>query len=230
MLNLPERLCHERNAGRADRSFGPHVIRNQVQQLRRSLQVPGPRGLPPRLRSERGRTEVEAATLERQPLWNDLRHEHGPFDIIGDVHGCCGRAGRAARQAGLCRSLPDRGGPLASTVYAHPAGRKAIFVGDLVDRGPRVLDTLQHRPRHGRCRQRALCVPGNHDVKLLRQACRGTEVQSRARPGRDARRNRSAARRKHVPQSCAGARGVSRFARQPLRARRRQAGRRPCRA
>jgi protein phosphatase len=22
-------------------------------------------------------------------VWNNLRHEHGPFDIIGDVHGCC---------------------------------------------------------------------------------------------------------------------------------------------
>src|SRR6188768_760470 len=30
VLHLPERLCHERNAGRADRSFGPHVIQNQI--------------------------------------------------------------------------------------------------------------------------------------------------------------------------------------------------------
>ena len=33
--------------------------------------------------------EVEAATVERVPLWNDRTDEHGPFDIIGDVHGCC---------------------------------------------------------------------------------------------------------------------------------------------
>ena len=26
--------------------------------------------------------------IERQPLWNNRKHEHGPFDIIGDVHGC----------------------------------------------------------------------------------------------------------------------------------------------
>ena len=32
--------------------------------------------------------EVEAAAIERQPLWNNRKSEHGPFDIIGDVHGC----------------------------------------------------------------------------------------------------------------------------------------------
>ena len=32
--------------------------------------------------------EVEAAVIERVPLWNDRTDEHGPFDIIGDVHGC----------------------------------------------------------------------------------------------------------------------------------------------
>src|SRR6476620_10040310 len=37
VLNLPERLCHERNQTRPDRQFGPHVVRNQSQQLRRSI-------------------------------------------------------------------------------------------------------------------------------------------------------------------------------------------------
>ena len=88
VLNLPERVCQERNRLRPDRDFGPHVVRNQMSQLRRSL-----RGL----RKEGFRhvfvletpEEVEAATIERVPLWNDRRDEHGPFDIIGDVHGCC---------------------------------------------------------------------------------------------------------------------------------------------
>src|SRR5437660_3115010 len=35
VLNLPERLCHERNRARPDRDFGPHVVRQQTQQLRR---------------------------------------------------------------------------------------------------------------------------------------------------------------------------------------------------
>src|SRR6476619_4898944 len=37
VLNLPDKLCHERNHSRPDRQFGPHVVRNQSQQLRRSL-------------------------------------------------------------------------------------------------------------------------------------------------------------------------------------------------
>lgn len=88
VFDLSEKLCQERNASRPDRQFGPHVIRNQAQQMRRSL-----RGLERegfryvfKLSSPE---EVDAVTIERQPLWNNRRDVHGPFDIIGDVHGCC---------------------------------------------------------------------------------------------------------------------------------------------
>src|SRR5439155_13573709 len=37
VLDLPERVCQERNRDRPDRDFGPHVVRNQTSQLRRSL-------------------------------------------------------------------------------------------------------------------------------------------------------------------------------------------------
>src|SRR5579884_1159013 len=37
VLDLPERVCQERNVGRPDREFGPHVVRNQKSQLRRGL-------------------------------------------------------------------------------------------------------------------------------------------------------------------------------------------------
>src|SRR5947209_9316058 len=75
VLNLPERLCQDRNRQRDDRNFGPHVIRQQQSQLRRSL-----RGL----RREgfrqvyvlKSAEDVEAATIEREPLWNDKRQEH----------------------------------------------------------------------------------------------------------------------------------------------------------
>ena len=39
VMNLPEKVCCERNKGRPDRQFGPHVVRNQVRQLRRSLKT-----------------------------------------------------------------------------------------------------------------------------------------------------------------------------------------------
>jgi protein phosphatase len=168
VLDLPERTCQDRNAGREDRNFGPHVIRNQKSQLRRGL-----RGLPREgfryvfvLQTPE---EVEAALVERVPLWNDRRDEHGPFDIIGDVHGCCDELEALLGELGYAVSVG--GGP----GYAHPEGRKAVFLGDFVDRGPRVLDTVR-LVRNMVEVGSALCVPGNHDMKLLRKL-RGRNVQ-----------------------------------------------------
>ena len=165
VLNPRDDICHERNRHRADRDFGPHVIRQQSQQLRRSL-----RGL----QREGFRhvfvletlEEVEAAVVERQPLWNNRKHEHGPFDIIGDVHGC------AEELEALLASL---GYAKTDGAYRHPAGRKAVFLGDLVDRGPRIVDV--YRLVHAMVNaESALCVPGNHDMKLLKKL-RGRDVQ-----------------------------------------------------
>ncbi|MCC9607769.1 polynucleotide kinase-phosphatase [Blastopirellula sp. JC732] len=176
VLNPPEDVCHDRNCDRADRQFGPHVIRQQRSQLRRSLRS---------LKREGFRhifvlnsvTEIDAAGIERVPLWNDKREEHGPFDIIGDVHGCCDELEGLLAQLGYQPSLVAPVGPslVSGPVYVHPEGRKAVFVGDLVDRGPRVLDVV--RLVAGMVASgNALCVPGNHDMKLLRKL-RGKNVQ-----------------------------------------------------
>jgi protein phosphatase len=87
VLNLPERVCQERNRERPDRDFGAHVVRNQTQQLRRSLRNLKREGFR-HIYELSSAEEVEAAEVVRQPLWNNLKDEHGPFDIIGDVHGC----------------------------------------------------------------------------------------------------------------------------------------------
>lgn len=175
VFNLPEGVCHERNRGRTDRSFGPHVIGQQKSQLRRSLRD---------LKREGFRhvfifdsvEEVEAAVIERVPLWNDRRDEHGPFDLIGDVHGCADELEQLLKALGYGQFLIAGHEPGWSNVsYVHQDGRKAVFVGDLVDRGPRVLDTLsivRNMVRFGS----ALCVPGNHDTKLLRKLS-GRNVQ-----------------------------------------------------
>src|ERR1019366_7946731 len=88
VLNMPEKICQERNRSRAGRSFGPHVVRQQQSQLRRNLRGLGREGFRHVFVLETPE-EVEAATVERVPLYNEKRHEHGPFDIIGDIHGCC---------------------------------------------------------------------------------------------------------------------------------------------
>ena len=175
VLNLPERLCQERNRSRNERDFGPHVVRQQHSQLRRSLRGLGREGFRHVFVLE-SPEEVEAATVERVPLWNDKRLEHGPFDFIGDVHGCCDELETLLQQLGYLVTSPEaKASVWGNRVYAHPQGRKAIFVGDLVDRGPRILDSVRlvrNMIVHGS----ALCVPGNHDMKLMRKL-RGKDVQ-----------------------------------------------------
>jgi protein phosphatase len=111
--------------------------------------------------------DVEPAVIERQPLWNNLKHEHGPFDIIGDVHGCFDEL------TDLLSLLGYQTGPAGS--WLHPAGRKMVFVGDLVDRGPKIPEVVRlvmDSVKSGS----ALCVPGNHDVKFMRKIW-GKDVQ-----------------------------------------------------
>lgn len=178
VLNLPEEVCQERNSSRPDRSFGPHVVRNQRSQLRRSL-----RGL----QREGFRhvfvldsvEAVEAAAVERVPLWNDKTNDLGPFDIIGDVHGCADELEELLRrlgyECGYRMDLDNYARGWSQSTWCHPNGRKAVFVGDLVDRGPRVLGTLSIA-RNMVASGSALCVPGNHDVKLLKKL-NGRDVQ-----------------------------------------------------
>jgi protein phosphatase len=161
-LNLPERICADRNKSRADRSFGPHVIRNQSQDLRRSLRNLEREGFR-HIHVLKTPEDVDAAVVERQPLWNNRRHEHGPFDIIGDVHGCIDELQDLLVQLGYQVVLEN-----GAYIVAPPAGRRAVFLGDLVDRGPgipSVLRLVMSMVEAGT----ALCVPGNHDMKLVRK-------------------------------------------------------------
>lgn len=168
VFDLPEKVCHERNQQRPERNFGPHVVRQHCQHLRRSLGGLKREGFS-HVFVLSSPEEVDNAVVERQPLWNNRKEEHGPFDVIGDVHGCADELEELLKQLGYERREERPGLSLSSgPVYAHPAGRKALFVGDLVDRGPRVLDVV--RLVHNMVAAgAALCVTGNHDNKLLRK-------------------------------------------------------------
>ncbi len=79
------------------------------------------------------------------------------FDLIGDVHG------DADRLVALLRKLdykPIRGG------WSHMDGRKVVYLGDLVDRGPKVRETLTIA-RAMVDAGTALMVLGNHELNLL---------------------------------------------------------------
>jgi protein phosphatase len=166
VLDLPEQICAARNAARPDRDFGAHVLRQQRTQLRRGLKGLRREGFH-RVYVLAGEADIAAATVSRERLWNDLRDRHGPFDVIGDIHGCYDELALLLDRLGYQVTADG-------TAASHPAGRTAVFVGDLVDRGPAtpaVLRLIMGMTAVGS----ALCVAGNHEAKLVR-ALRGRDV------------------------------------------------------
>ena len=164
VFDLSLAACLEHNEQRQDRRTPPHAIKRQHDTLRRSAK---------RLRKERftrvytlGSTEeLDSVEVARTRIWSDLRDDTGPFDIIGDVHGC---------HAELLSLLDRLGYDTAADPIAHPEGRRAVFLGDLVDRGPavaEVLDVAMSMAASGS----ALCIAGNHENKL-RRALAGRNV------------------------------------------------------
>jgi len=226
VLDVPDAVAEARNRERPERQgLKPHVIASHRRLLRQSLRS---------LRQEgfrhvfhlRGVAEVEAVQgIARERLYNDRRELTGPFDIIGDIHGCYDELvalldklgyvveaepvldprdlgvrvtlapvpppapllrGRGAEKTSAEADVPDvsevieslggkardlipesSGSPSPAREGAGGWGRQVVFLGDLVDRGPAspaVLRLVMHMVRDGL----ALCVPGNHDMKLLR--------------------------------------------------------------
>jgi protein phosphatase len=166
VLNVPERVCQDRNRTRPDRNFGPHVIRNQTQDLRRSLRGLEREGFR-HVFTLSSAEEIDTAEIVRQPLWNNLKHEHGPFDIIGDIHGCYDELLQLLEKLGWVKDQ--------NNIYQPPSPRKLVFLGDLVDRGPKSPEVVLF-VKFMVDRGQALCVPGNHDIKFMR-AIWGKKVQ-----------------------------------------------------
>jgi protein phosphatase len=173
VLNISERVCQERNQVRTDRRLGNHVAHRQLQNLRRSLRGLEREGFRHVLILS-SPEEAETIRLERVPLYNNKRTETGPFDIIGDIHGCYDELTALLSQLGYSQ-IQNRENGGSPSALVPPDGRKAIFLGDLVDRGPNspaVLRLVMQMVEQGH----AYCVPGNHDIKLLRKL-RGRDVQ-----------------------------------------------------
>jgi protein phosphatase len=169
VLDMPLWLCLERNASRRDRRLSESVIRSHRNQLQAAL---------PGLEKEGFRTihvlrsaaEVDHLDIVRQPNASNQKAETGPFDLIGDIHGCFDELSL------LLKALEYRVNRTRDgfEVY-HPEGRKLVFLGDLVDRGPKtpqVLRLVMDAVKSGD----AFCVAGNHDAKLVK-ALQGHKVK-----------------------------------------------------
>ena len=171
VFDVPEALCLERNAARPDRQLAPGVISRQRADLRRGLRGLGREGFRKVHRLSTAE-EVDTAVVSYEKQYNDRREDTGPFDVIGDVHGCRAELEELLDRLGYTLTRDDQGRPVGAS---HPAGRRALFLGDLVDRGPDspgVLRLVMGMVGAGT----ALCVPGNHENKLVK-ALRGKDVQ-----------------------------------------------------
>ncbi|MFZ2012961.1 MAG: polynucleotide kinase-phosphatase [Nocardioides sp.] len=169
VIDVPESVAIERNKQRPDREFGSHVVSRQHRDLERSLRRLGKEGFR-RVHVLRGTDVLETVEIVRERPWNDRKDNRGPFDIIGDVHGCASELRTLLTELGW----EIRYDGTAAIDATHPAGRQAVFVGDLVDRGPDtpgVLRLVLGMAASGH----ALCVSGNHEAKLVR-ALKGSKV------------------------------------------------------
>lgn len=175
VLDLPEKVCEERNQSRPDRNFGGHVIRQQHQQLKKSIRGLKDEGFR-QIYILKSLEEVDAVLkIKREKLYNDKKDETGPFDIIGDVHGCFDELQELLLKLGYSVNRTDETENNFGFSVIAPENRKAIFVGDLVDRGPdspSVLRLVMSMVNSGV----AYCVPGNHDLKLQKYL-NGKQVQ-----------------------------------------------------
>jgi len=163
VLDVPEDVCWQRTQNRPDRTFGRPVIARQHRDLRRSVGQLAREGFR-KIHVLRGQSEVDSAEIVYERLFNDRRDLTGPFDIIGDVHGCRAELELLLAELGYVLERDDAGRAVGA---AHPERRTAMFVGDLVDRGPDtpgVLRLVMGMVAAGT----AMCVSGNHEAKLLR--------------------------------------------------------------
>ncbi len=159
-FDVDEGTCTRRDAARS-RSVGASIVARHCRSAREArtavqhehwdaVHVLGPAAL-------------ESSELIRSPLPPDRRSERGSFDIVGDVHGCFAELEQLQEKLGY-----DGEG-------RHGQDRRLVFVGDLVDRGPRSLSVLR-RVLDLVAAGRALFVPGNHDSKFSRWL-RGRDVK-----------------------------------------------------
>ncbi len=160
ILETPLRKLMDRHEARGDRNFNRYVLERQHDDFKRSLKTIEREGFNYIYSVNPEDAEIE---IKRNKLWNNKKNETGPFDIIGDVHGCFDELLELLAKLGYDVEKFEDGH------YAtfHPAGRRVIFLGDLTDRGnnsPEVLRLVMDMVND----EMAFCICGNHDDKLHR--------------------------------------------------------------
>ena len=219
VLNCPRRSARNGIATAPDRNFGPHVIRQQSQQLRRSLRGLEREGFR-HVHMLSSAEEVDAATIERAAALEQPRSKSTARSTSSATSTDASTSWSSFSHDSAIRSSSSQRRRTFGYSVKPPEGRKACFVGDLVDRGPKISEVLRLVMSMVEAGS-AFCVPGNHDIKLLRKL-RGTRCADHARPRRFAWSSSKESHREFRKQVA----GVHRRSGQPLCAGRRKAGRR----
>lgn len=165
VLDLPEKILQERNKERNDRNINSYVITKHFKEVKRSIK---------RLKKEGFRfiyvikslEDFQAIEITRTKAWSNLKHEHGPFDIIGDIHGCFNELYDLLTKLGY--NIKKDSDAKYGFKVTPPKGRRLVFLGDINDRGPNTLECFKLVMT---CVNEniAYCIPGNHEIKLLRK-------------------------------------------------------------
>ena len=173
VLDLPESECQRQNAARGDDARPQHVVRRQVRAMRRHRKTLSREGYRRRLRLQ---TAEQAATarIVRVPLGCDRRDATGPFDMIGDVHGCAAELETLLERLGYAVTRSEAAGAPRYEVRP-PEARTLVFLGDLNDRGPDSAATLA-LAMDAVAAGHAIAIPGNHEAKLAK-ALAGRDVE-----------------------------------------------------
>ncbi len=122
VMSTPLQTCLDRSHATEGARVPEHVIRHQHRRLRHNIRSIKKEGI----RHQYVLTdqqEVDEATVTRSKLHLDQRENHGPFDIIGDIHGCYDE---------LIDLLRELGYNTGNGVPIHEGGRQAIFLGGVV--------------------------------------------------------------------------------------------------
>ncbi|QVK17433.1 metallophosphoesterase [Mycoplasmatota bacterium] len=169
VFNMSEWICYHRNKLRKDRDLEEKIIKYQYNQMQYSLMNLKKEGLN-YVYIMNSIDDVMKTKIYETPLYCDKSDEKGPFDIIGDIHGCYDELVSLLQKLGYQIDIQDD----KYEIY-HPEGRKVIFLGDLVDRGPKIVEVLKLVMSMVKS-ENAYCVQGNHDNKLYRKL-EGRNVQ-----------------------------------------------------
>lgn len=120
-------------------------------------------GLPAPAHLERGEHSYEVCTSLPRTKQHITVKTRDPLFIVGDVHGCADE--------------------LKLLLEKKPPGAQLVFVGDLVNKGPKNVECVKLAMEHN-----ALCVRGNHELAVmialdLRRKADSDDARVKIKPG-----------------------------------------------